>query len=75
MTDANPDLGTAITEFTAIIRRLRAPGGCPWDAKQTPETLRTYVLEEAYELIEALADMEVDVDGHRGEKVKVFVEY
>ena len=54
MTATKPDLGTAITEFAAIIRRLRAPGGCPWDAKQTPETLRTYVLEEAYELIEAL---------------------
>ena len=38
----------------AIVRRLRGPGGCPWDAKQTPETLKTYVLEEAYELIEAL---------------------
>jgi MazG family protein len=39
MTITKPDLGTAITEF---------------DAKQTPETLKTYVLEEAYELIEAL---------------------
>ena len=54
MADSKPDLGTAITEFAAIIRRLRSPGGCPWDAKQTPETLKTYVLEEAYELIEAL---------------------
>jgi MazG family protein len=54
MTDLKPDLGAAITEFAAIIRRLRSPGGCPWDAKQTPETLKTYVLEEAYELIEAL---------------------
>ena len=54
MTDKRPELGAAIQEFAAIIRRLRGPGGCPWDAKQTPETLRTYVLEEAYELIEAL---------------------
>ncbi|MFZ2088232.1 MAG: nucleoside triphosphate pyrophosphohydrolase [Desulfobaccales bacterium] len=54
MTDAKSDAGAAILEFIAIIRRLRSPGGCPWDAKQTPETLRTYVLEEAYELIEAL---------------------
>lgn len=45
---------TAISEFLAIVRRLRGPGGCPWDARQTPETLKTYVLEEAYELIEAL---------------------
>ena len=54
MTSTKPDLGAAITEFTAIVRRLRSPGGCVWDAKQTPETLKTYVLEEAYELIEAL---------------------
>jgi len=54
MTDTKPELGAAITEFAAIVRRLRSPGGCPWDAKQTPETLKTYVLEEAYELIEAL---------------------
>jgi MazG family protein len=44
----------AMAEFVAIIQRLRSPGGCPWDAKQTPETLKTYVLEEAYELIDAL---------------------
>jgi MazG family protein len=48
------DLGAALVEFAAIVHRLRSPGGCPWDAKQTPETLKTYVLEEAYELIEAL---------------------
>jgi|UniRef100_A0A7C3Z039 MazG family protein len=60
MTAAKPDLAAALTEFTAIIRRLRSPGGCPWDAKQTPETLRTYVLEEAYELIEALESRDPD---------------
>ncbi len=54
MADSKPDLRPPITEFAAIIRRLRSPGGCPWDAKQTSETLKTYVLEEAYELIEAL---------------------
>jgi MazG family protein len=48
------DPGAAVTEFVAIVRRLRGPGGCPWDARQTPETLKTYVLEEAYELVEAL---------------------
>jgi MazG family protein len=50
----NGDPGAALNEFVAIVRRLRGPGGCPWDAQQTPETLKTYVLEEAYELIEAL---------------------
>jgi MazG family protein len=54
MSGKNRDPGAALNEFIAIVRRLRGPGGCPWDAQQTPETLKTYVLEEAYELIEAL---------------------
>ena len=54
MEDKKGDPGRAVTEFVGIVRRLRGPGGCPWDARQTPETLKTYVLEEAYELVEAL---------------------
>ena len=54
MSQKNGDPGAMLNEFVAIVRRLRGPGGCPWDAQQTPETLKTYVLEEAYELIEAL---------------------
>lgn len=34
--------------------RLRSPGGCPWDAEQTHESLVTYLLEEAYEAVEAI---------------------
>ena len=37
-----------------VMARLRGPGGCPWDLEQTPETLRPYILEEAYEVIEAI---------------------
>ena len=37
-----------------IMRRLRAPGGCPWDRVQTPESLRKHILEEAYEVVEAI---------------------
>jgi MazG family protein len=54
MSEKPREAGAAITEFMAVVRRLRGPGGCSWDARQTPETLKTYVLEEAYELIEAL---------------------
>ena len=54
MTDKERDPGPAVAEFVGIVQRLRAPGGCPWDARQTPETLKTYVLEEAYELVEAI---------------------
>ena len=37
-----------------IIARLRAPGGCPWDRAQTPQTLRPYLVEETYEVLDAL---------------------
>jgi len=37
-----------------IMARLRAPGGCPWDREQTWETLRPYLVEEAYEVLEAI---------------------
>jgi tetrapyrrole methylase family protein / MazG family protein len=37
-----------------IMRRLRNPGGCPWDAEQTHDSLKRYLLEEAYEVMEAI---------------------
>ena len=39
-----------------ISNRLRAPDGCPWDREQTHESLRSHLLEEAYEVYDALAD-------------------
>ena len=43
------------SKLVAIMKKLRHPKrGCPWDLKQTPETLKEYVLEEAHELIEAI---------------------
>jgi MazG family protein len=44
----------AIDRLLAIMARLRAPDGCPWDLEQTLETLRPYVLEETYEVLEAI---------------------
>ena len=38
----------------ALMKRLRGPGGCPWDAEQTHESLTRYLLEETYEVIEAI---------------------
>jgi MazG family protein len=40
----------------AIVHRLRAPGGCPWDREQTPGTLARYVTEEAAEVVDAIED-------------------
>ncbi|HEY9898625.1 MAG TPA: nucleoside triphosphate pyrophosphohydrolase [Pantanalinema sp.] len=42
------------SRLVSIISRLRAPDGCPWDREQTPESLRKFVLEEAYETVEAI---------------------
>ncbi len=43
-------------DLLEIMRRLRAPGGCPWDAEQTLDSLRRYILEESHELVEAIED-------------------
>ena len=47
-------------EIVSLIERLRSPGGCPWDREQKLDDLRTYILEEAYELTESITarDME-----------------
>jgi tetrapyrrole methylase family protein / MazG family protein len=37
-----------------IMRKLRGPGGCPWDAEQTHESLKRYLIEETYEVVEAI---------------------
>jgi uncharacterized protein YabN with tetrapyrrole methylase and pyrophosphatase domain len=48
-----------------IMQALRAPGGCPWDRKQTYESLRPFVLEETYEVLEAID--RGDLEALRGE--------
>ncbi len=57
-----PALGadTSLEAFQEVVARLRAPDGCPWDREQTHLTLRKYLLEEAYEAIEALDDEDTD---------------
>jgi tetrapyrrole methylase family protein/MazG family protein len=45
---------TTLEGFQEIIAHLRAPEGCPWDRKQTHASLRTYLLEETYEALDAL---------------------
>lgn len=47
---------TQFDRLVQIMARLRAPGGCPWDAQQTHQSLRPYLLEEAYEVLEAIDD-------------------
>src|SRR5216683_1325415 len=46
--------GQWFEKLVAVQARLRAPNGCPWDREQTHQSLRTYLIEEAYEVLEAL---------------------
>ena len=47
-------VGQKFEQLVAIMRALRAPGGCPWDREQTHASLRPFVLEETYEVLEAI---------------------
>ena len=53
MADDKP-YSPGIASLFEVVARLRAPGGCPWDREQTHESLRPYLLEETYELLEAI---------------------
>jgi XTP/dITP diphosphohydrolase len=46
--------GARLLDVVAVMDRLRSPGGCPWDAEQTHESLKPYLLEEAYEAYAAI---------------------
>jgi XTP/dITP diphosphohydrolase len=46
--------GSRVLDLVATMDRLRSPGGCPWDARQTHESLLRYLVEEAYEVVEAV---------------------
>jgi len=51
---SSPSVGDWFEKLVAIQKRLRDPGGCPWDIEQTHQTLRTYLIEEAYEVLDAI---------------------
>lgn len=48
----------AVDRLISIINTLRGDGGCPWDRKQTPRSMTTYLVEEVYELIDAIEEDE-----------------
>ncbi|MGQ9498923.1 MAG: nucleoside triphosphate pyrophosphohydrolase [Dissulfurimicrobium sp.] len=52
-TDKNKEKD-GFSRIREIVKKLRAPDGCPWDREQTPQSVRKYILEEAYELAEAI---------------------
>jgi len=53
-------VASELARLVALAERLRGPGGCPWDAKQTHHSLRRHVLEEAYEVADAVERLPPD---------------
>lgn len=54
MAAVSESAGQALERLMSIMRALRAPDGCPWDREQTAASLRPFVLEETYEVLEAI---------------------
>lgn len=50
------DIGRSFTALVDLMARLRGPDGCPWDKKQTAESLKPFLVEECYEVLDALED-------------------
>ncbi len=55
-----PTTGERFERAVAIMGRLRAPGGCPWDREQTFDSIKPYTLEETYEVLEAIDNRDWD---------------
>ena len=55
-----PTTGERFERAVAIMHRLRAPGGCPWDREQTFDSIKPFTLEETYEVLEAIDNRDWD---------------
>ncbi|MFH1490284.1 MAG: nucleoside triphosphate pyrophosphohydrolase [Pseudomonadota bacterium] len=51
---ANDERAGRLFDLFTLVERLRGPGGCPWDAEQTDDSIKMYLLEEAYEVLDAI---------------------
>src|ERR1700733_10088619 len=54
MQESKQPAGPAFARLVKIMARLRAPGGCPWDREQNFDTIKPYLLEETYEVMDAI---------------------
>lgn len=54
MTEQGPGTGERFERLASVMDRLRSPGGCPWDARQSHESLLKHLIEESYEVVEAV---------------------
>ncbi|MGE4298331.1 MAG: nucleoside triphosphate pyrophosphohydrolase [Desulfovibrionaceae bacterium] len=53
-------MSASLARLMGVIDALLGPGGCPWDKKQTPQTLTDYIIEEGFELVDAIQSNRVD---------------
>ena len=60
MSGNHQKIADSFIQLLEVLRKLRAPGGCPWDRKQTSQSLVPYLLEETYEIIEAIEEGDID---------------
>jgi tetrapyrrole methylase family protein/MazG family protein len=69
MTDTSPPRATGahFQAFVELIARLRGPDGCPWDREQTHESLKPNMIEEAYEVVEAVDQGDDELAGELGD--------
>ena len=58
--------GGSLTRLVAIMRKLLAPGGCPWDREQTFNSIKKYVVEEAYEVVDGIDGLGPEGDRTQG---------
>ncbi|WP_322097374.1 MazG family protein [Nakamurella alba] len=58
MSETNGLPGDGLRRAVEVMDRLRSPGGCPWDAEQTHASLGRYLVEECYELLQAIEDQD-----------------
>ena len=65
---------SAFHRVLKTVHRLRAPGGCPWDREQTHQSLRPFLVEEAYETLEILDQIETPEDLKKEPLKKAFIE-
>ena len=56
---SGPAASSRLLELVAVMDRLRSPGGCPWDARQTHASLLRYLVEESYEVVDAVENGDV----------------
>ena len=60
MSDDHQKIADSFIQLLEVVRKLRSPDGCTWDREQTSQSLIPYLLEEAYEIIEAIEEGDIN---------------